>query len=268
MPRLLALTALISLLSLAATPAQGDKKKEKKEKASTVYTPVPDPCPQMRLDKPLKNSPIAHTTQRGPVNTVIQGIDVSHYQGTIDWAAVAASGQVGYAFIKASESVSFVDDYYKYNLAQARKHGINVGSYHFFRAHVDQEAQLKHMISVIDPAKQDIVPVIDIENSNGVSVEVLASRLRHFLARVEEYYGRPPIIYTYVNFYNKYLAHRGFEHYPLFIAFYQDHAPRLSDGREYIMWQYTSKGTISGIKGNVDRSMFVNNHDIFEILYP
>ena len=85
MPRLLALTALISLLSLAATPAQGDKKKEKKEKASTVYTPVPDPCPQMRLDKPLKNSPIAHTTQRGPVNTVIQGLDVSHYQGTIDW---------------------------------------------------------------------------------------------------------------------------------------------------------------------------------------
>ena len=143
-----------------------------------------------------------------------------------------------------------------------------MGSYHFYRAHVDQDAQFRHMISVIDASKQDIVPVIDVEAANGVSVETFASRLRRFMKRVEEHYGRPPILYTYVNFYNKYIVNRGFEHYPLFIAYYQDNAPHVSDGNKYIMWQYSSRGTINGIKGRVDLSRFMNGHTIYDILYP
>lgn len=261
----LALLLLLPAVSVLANNAAKDNKKHKVE----VKEPLtPDPYIEKRLDHPLKESPLNGSTMRGPVNTLPDGIDVSHYQGTINWAAVAASGKVGYAYIKASESVSFVDDYYQYNMAEARKHGINVGSYHFYRAHVDQDAQFRHMVSVIDPAKQDLVPVVDVESANGVSVETFASRLRRFLKRVEEYYGRPPILYTYVNFYNKYIAHRGFDHYPLFIAFYQDYKPSVSDGNKYIMWQYTSKGHVNGIHGNVDRSKFMNGHTIYDIIYP
>ena len=258
----------ISLLLPASFLQAGNTARKDKHKVVVKEPLSPDPYVEMRLDNPLNESPLSRGSSHTPVNTLSGGIDVSHYQGTINWAAVAASGKVGYAYIKASESVSFVDDYYKYNMAEARKYGINVGSYHFYRAHVDQDAQFRHMISVIDPANQDLVPVIDVESANGVAVETFASRLRRFLKRVEEYYGRPPILYTYVNFYNKYIAYRGFEHYPLFIAFYQDYAPRVSDGNKYIMWQYTSKGSISGIKGNVDRSKFTNGFNIYDIIYP
>ncbi|MCH5178178.1 MAG: glycosyl hydrolase family 25 [Prevotellaceae bacterium] len=242
----------------------------KKEKVKTISKPIltPDPYMEMRLDNALNNSPLPHSGTRTPVNTLLEGIDVSHYQGRIDWAAVAASGKVGYAYIKASESVSFIDENYQYNLAEARKNGINVGSYHFYRAHVDQEAQLRHMFSIINPDQQDLIPVVDVEHANGVSVETFANRLHRFLKAVEEHYGRPPILYTYVNFYNRYLAHRGFEHYPLFIAFYQDYKPTLSDGNKYILWQYTSKGRINGIKGDVDRSKFMHGHTVHHILYP
>ncbi|MBP5629899.1 MAG: glycoside hydrolase family 25 protein, partial [Bacteroidaceae bacterium] len=242
--------------------------KKNKDKVPLKEPLTPDPYPAMQLDQPLRESPLAPSSSRGPINNLPDGIDVSHYQGTINWAAVAASGKVGFAYVKASESVSFIDDYYQYNMAQGRKHGINMGSYHFYRAHVDQDAQFQHMISVIDPAKQDLVPVIDVESANGVTVETFASRLRRFLKRVEDYYGRPPILYTYVNFYNKYLAYRGFEHYPLFIAFYQDSTPRVADGNKYILWQYTSKGHVNGVNGNVDRSKFMNSHTIYDIVYP
>lgn len=259
-------TLLVMLMASSVCAIAGGKKDKVKPPSKEPLTP--DPYLEMRLDNPLNESPLSRSSSRGPVNTLPQGIDVSHYQGTINWAAVAASGKAGYAYVKASESVSFIDDYYQYNMAEGKKHGINMGSYHFYRAHVDQDAQFRHMVSVIDPAKQDLVPVIDVESANGVSVETFASRLRLFLKRVEEYYGRPPILYTYVNFYNKYLAYRGFEHYPLFIAFYQDSPPRVADGKRYIMWQYTSKGSVSGINGNVDRSKFVNGHTIYDIVYP
>ena len=264
---ILALTTILLQLPIASTQAATAARKDK-HKVVIKEPLTPDPYIEKRLDTPLKESPLVSSSMRGPVNTLPDGIDVSHYQGIINWAAVAATGKVGYAYIKASESVSFVDDYYQYNMAEARKHGINVGSYHFYRAHVDQDAQFRHMVSIIDPAKQDLVPVIDVESANGVSVETFASRLRRFLKRVEEYYGRPPILYTYVNFYNKYLAYRGFEHYPLFIAFYQDSKPSVSDGNRYIMWQYTSKGRINGVNGNVDRSKFMNGHTIYDIIYP
>ena len=264
--RIFALTALM-LLSAAAAVGSGAVKKNK-DKVPLKEPLTPDPYPAMQLDQPLRESPLAPSSSRGPINNLPDGIDVSHYQGTINWASVAASGKVGFAYVKASESVSFIDDYYQYNMAQGRKHGINMGSYHFYRAHVDQDAQFQHMISVIDPAKQDLVPVIDVESANGVTVEPFASRLRRFLKRVEDYYGRPPILYTYVNFYNKYLAYRGFEHYPLFIAFYQDSTPRVADGNKYILWQYTSKGHVNGVNGNVDRSKFMNGHTIYDIVYP
>lgn len=266
------LTYLIIFLLLlttggTASASQRNKKDKKKAAEIIIHVPEPDAYPQMRLDTPLNESPPARDASHRHINTLGEGIDVSHYQGTIDWEAVAATGKVGYAYVKASESVSFVDDYYYYNIDEGRKYGITMGSYHFYRAHVDQEAQFQHMISVIDPAKQDIVPLIDVEAANGVGVEAFATRLKAFLRRVEQYYGRPPVLYTYLNFYNKYLAYRGFDHYPVMIASYNDEIPVTNDGLKYVMWQYTSKGRINGVRGNVDRSRFMNGHNVYDIIY-
>lgn len=261
------LLILFLLPSLSIEAAQ-DKKKDKKKEIVLPHTPQPDPFIQIHTDTKLKESPVANSSGMSKnINTIIEGIDVSHYQGTIDWSAVAATKSIGYAFVKASESNYFVDDYYQYNMSQGRKNGITMGSYHFFRANVSMEEQFKHMISVIDPANQDIVPMIDVEAANGVSPETFARRLKDFMEMVEAYYGRPPILYTYVNFYNKYIAYRGFERYPLMIAFYNEATPYVTDGNKYVMWQYSSRGHVDGIKGNVDRSRFMNGFTIHDVLY-
>lgn len=264
------ISILTILLLLPTSVWAGDKiKKTKKTHDATIFTPEPDKCPAKVHDtKLLENHWTSNSfKQKTRTHGNGEGIDVSHYQGHIDWASLAATGQISYAFVKATESNYFIDNYYHYNISEGRKYGITMGCYHFFRANVSMEEQFKHMISVVKAEDLDVIPIIDVENANGVGVETFAARLRSFMAMVEEYYGKPPILYTYVNFYNKYIAYHGFDRYPLMIAFYQDHQPRVVDGNNYIMWQYTCHGQLEGIRGNVDRSRFTNGFTINDILY-
>ena len=85
-----------------------------------------------------------------------EGIDVSHYQGFIDWQRVAREGEVGYVYIKATEGNSLQDDTYTYNISEARKAGIKVGSYHFFRANVNVDEQLANLTSLVKKEQQDL----------------------------------------------------------------------------------------------------------------
>jgi len=261
------LISILLLLSIPAIIMAGDRDKKTKKVNVAVTTPEPDVCPAKPCDKKMREPIKTSNNFTRRVNLIEEGIDVSHYQGRIDWAAVAATGQIGYAFVKATESNYFVDDYYQYNITEGRKHGLTMGCYHFFRANVNMEEQFKHMIAYIKAQDIDVVPIIDVENANGVAVETFAARLKLFMGMVEEYYGRPPILYTYVNFYNKYIAYRGFDRYPLMIAFYDTYEPHVKDGNKYIMWQYTCKGSINGIRGNVDRSRFTNGYNVADFLY-
>lgn len=242
------------------------KDKKEKHKVELPRASEPDPYVEIKKDVLLSQAVVAHCGSRRLIENMTEGIDVSHYQGSIDWSSVAKGGKISYAFVKASESNYFIDDYYDYNISEGRKHGITMGSYHFFRANVNMTEQFHHMISVIDPKKQDIVPMIDVEAANGVSSDRFAKRLKEFLDMVENYYGRPPILYTYVNFYNKYMAYRGFDRYPLMIAFYNELVPSVDDGNQFIMWQYSCRGRIDGIRGDVDRSKIMSGFSIYDIL--
>lgn len=257
---------LMLLPQILATESYARNDKKGKRKIELPGTPEPDPYIEIHRDKKLAESPVARHGRR-IIHAHREGIDVSHYQQSINWANVAKTNTIGYAFVKATESNYYIDDYYEENMAEGKKNGIYMGSYHFFRANVNMKEQFEHMISVIDPKKQDLLPIIDVEAANGVPVSTFVQRLKEFLRMVEKHYGRPPILYTYVNFYEKYLVNRGFDHYPLMIAYYNEDTPYLSDGKEYIMWQYTCRGRISGIKGDVDRSRFVENFNINDILY-
>ncbi len=244
-----------------------DNKKKKKTPEPAIVAMEPDEYPMVYRDKKLYETPWTSNNFTRKILTGNEGIDVSHYQGLIDWATVAASNKISYAFVKATESNNFVDEYYRYNITEGRKYGLTMGCYHFFRSNVSMEQQFKHMISVVKATDIDIVPIIDVEAANGAGIETFVTKLKVFMKMVEEHYGRPPILYTYVNFYNKYLAYRGFDRYPLMIAFYNDYQPQVIDGNQYIMWQYTSHGRLEGIKGNVDRSRFTNGFTINDILY-
>ena len=256
---------MLTFLVFCVTPSAVAK--GRKDNKVVIRTPEPDPPVAIKKDTKLSASPAVRSQSKKFADSRKGGIDVSHYQGRIDWNEVAKHGDISYAFVKATESNYYVDDYYQDNMEQGRKHGIAMGSYHFFRANVSIQEQFEHMTSVVKPDMQDLVPLIDVEAANGVPSSIFAGRLKEFLEMVEEYYGTPPLLYTYVNFYNRYLADRGFSHYPLMIAFYQDSTPYVSDGNKYIMWQYTCRGRINGIRGDVDRSKFMNGASLHDILY-
>lgn len=195
-----------------------------------------------------------------------EGIDVSHYQHTIEWDAVAKTGEVGYVYVKATEGATIQDDTYEYNIKEARRNGIKVGSYHFFRANTNLDDQMQNFTSVAKREWQDLVPIVDVEHTGGLSGDELVSRLKDFMERVTKFYGKRPMLYTFVNFYNRYLSGEGFEKYPLMIAFYRDAQPELYDGRRYIIWQYSSRGRLDGIDGRVDRSCIMEGFSLSDLL--
>lgn len=202
----------------------------------------------------------------GKVNTKYrEGIDVSRYQGMINWEMVATE-EISYAYMKATEGATLVDVTYHRNIKEARKHGISVGSYHFYRPNISIDAQFDNLTSTVLKEDQDLVPIIDIEHRGSVSEDQFISDLRIFIERVAAHYGKKPLLYTFHNFYNKHLVGQ-FPDYHFMIARYRSDAPTLNDYKEYIMWQYTSSGSISGIRGNVDRSRIMDGFHLHQVAF-
>lgn len=248
--------------------------REKKTRHSTGYTPTemlePDATPvKARHERLIAKAEEIHIAplHHGHVNTkVLEGIDVSHYQGKIDWNTIGRNGKVAYAYIKATEGASLVDDCYERNLHGARRAGISVGAYHFYRPNIDWQTQFENMISTVRLEEQDLIPLVDIETTGGVSNEKLIRDLQHFVNAVTRHYGKRPLLYTYQNFYNKHLIGH-FKEYHWMIACYRDTPPQLDDNRDHTLWQYTQTGSIEGIQGNVDRSCLIAPHTLSEIAF-
>ena len=196
----------------------------------------------------------------------IHGIDISHYQGNIFWETVANNTSMAYVYIKATEGGTRIDEKYENNILTAHQYGLKVGSYHFYRAQIDQETQLANFVLQCRPSEQDLIPLIDVEVASGMGVEEFCDSLFKFLDLVEHYYRQKPLIYSGTNFYNKYLAGK-MDRYPLMIAQYRPPQPILKDGKDYLIWQYTGKGRLHGINGYVDKSRFMGDHTLKEIRF-
>ena len=200
--------------------------------------------------------------------SMLHGIDVSHHNGLIDWSTVSKQNDAAFVYIKATEGHDFIDSQYTTNIRQARKNNIKVGSYHFFRANIPADQQFKLFKRTISLKEQDLLPMIDVEVTNGVGVFALQARLIEFARLVENYIGCPPLIYTGRNFYNQHFAgYTQFRKFPFWIAQYSEDEPALDYGDDYLIWQYTSKARVSGIHGNVDKNCFMNGHSLREIIY-
>ena len=196
----------------------------------------------------------------------IHGIDMSHYQGDVFWEAIGENAKMAYVYLKATEGGDRIDERYENNIILAHKHGLKVGSYHFYRPKTEQVKQLENFMTQCRPGEQDLIPMIDIETKGGLSTEAFCDSLMKFLDLVEKAYKQKPLLYTYTNFYNKWLVGK-IPQYPLMIAQYKDEEPVLADDKEYIIWQYTCKGRIVGVKGYVDKSRFMGKHGLKEIRY-
>ena len=193
-----------------------------------------------------------------PENYLIHGIDVSRYQRIISWDAVkemkVKNVQLGFVFIKATEGIVNTDPQFRRNWKKSKQAGMVRGAYHFFLATKDGREQAENFISAVDLEEGDLPPVVDIEQTYGVSLPVLKKELKEWLDVIENYYGVKPIIYTNVDFYSRCLG-KGFNSYPLWAAHYfQYDTPRIN--RQWDFWQHSEEGRVNGILSKVDFNVF------------
>ena len=187
-------------------------------------------------------------------NFEVHGIDVSHYQGRIDWGEVVEQ-DIDFVFVKATEGGDYQDSIFCDNWDLMQIHGIKRGAYHFFRPQSPVELQIANFVDNVQLAPGDLPPVLDVETYDGASKVQIITAMRQWLYAVEIHYNVKPIIYTNLKFFNKNLAGQ-FKEYPLWIARYNNREPRLADNREWDFWQYGNKGTIEGIDGFVDFNVY------------
>ena len=196
----------------------------------------------------------------------VHGIDLSHYQGEVFWETVGENTKMAYVYLKATEGGDRIDAQYERNIELAHRHGLKVGSYHFFRPKTPLITQLENFMTQCRPGEQDLIPMIDVETTGGLPTEEFCDSLLTFLSLIEQAYHQQPLIYTFRNFYNRHLVGK-INDYKLMIAMYTDEEPVLADERDITMWQYTSHGRIVGIRGSVDKSRFMGNHGLREIRF-
>lgn len=197
---------------------------------------------------------------------VYDGIDVSSYQADIDWRATAEDPNIKFVYVKATEGATYRSHHYAYNIENARKHGIKVGSYHFFRPTTPVQKQFENFTSVVKKDDQDLIPLIDVETRRGVTPAQLVDSVLAFAHLLQGHYGCRPMIYTGVSFYNSYLRNH-FAGYKLFIARYSRFQPQLV-GAQWTLWQFSETGRIAGIDHNVDLCRFNVGCSLRDILMP
>lgn len=191
----------------------------------------------------------------------IRGVDVSYYQGEIDWDILAKEG-IDFAFIKATEGSSHIDTRFRENWERAGKTGLKRGAYHFFSFESEGAAQAEHFISVVPKENGMLSPVVDIEFygnrfHNKPDVEETRKQLQVFLDVLEAYYGVKPLIYATESSYSTYI--RGaFDGYPLWIR-NMYFSPNIGMPGKWTFWQYDSEAKLQGYSGedeHIDLNVF------------
>ncbi|MBI3658785.1 MAG: hypothetical protein HY232_20520 [Acidobacteria bacterium] len=197
-----------------------------------------------------------------PDGPTVEGIDVSRYQGMVDWAAVRQSGR-DMAIARVSDGTRFPDAYFARNWEVMSTRGFVRGAYQFFRAGQDPIAQADLFLSNIDSdpiVSGDLPPIMDIETADGQSTAVVRAKMQTWLDYMEEATGKTPIIYT-AAFMSSVIG-TGFSQYPLWVANWRVTCPLMPSGWSgWVMWQYSSTGRVPGVTGNVDMDKFNGSLD-------
>jgi len=183
----------------------------------------------------------------------VHGIDVSAYQGKINWQLVAGH-RVQFAFIKATEGITLRDSRFRANWRGAGRAGVYRGAYHFFQPNYDGAAQANLFTRTVPLQAGDLPPVLDVEAPDFHDVATMRRNLATWLRLVERHYGVRPILYSNYGFYRRYLAGH-FDEYPLWLAHYEVDSPRLP-AEKWIIWQHSDESYVPGIRGTVDFNVF------------
>lgn len=181
----------------------------------------------------------------------LRGVDVSHHQGEVDWKKLEGQG-IDFAFVKATEGSSHIDEAFAVNWQAAGETKLYVGAYHFFSFDSAGKTQAEWYIQNVGDLEGKLAPVADVEyyadkSANPPEKAQVVSELRQFLQVLEEQYQIKPIIYTTYKVYKRYIEGE-FEEYPLWIrnVYYP---PDLDMRGKWQFWQYMDRAVLEGYTG-------------------
>lgn len=193
-------------------------------------------------------------------STIYQGIDVSGYQGDIDFNKVKSDG-IEIVYIKSSEGFNYIDSHFERNYEKAKQSGLKIGFYHFVTARTEEEAkrQAQFFVSIISKKEVDCKLAMDFENFGNLSKEEINKIGVAFIKEVEELSKKEAVVYS-----NAYGANNTWSgeitNYPLWIAQYEVNEPQNNGNWEsWAGWQFTDVGKVSGISNYVDRNRFTKD---------
>lgn len=185
------------------------------------------------------------------------GIDVSHYQGKINWndvQKVQDTFPISFVFVRATAGSVKADRRFESNWLNSKDKGFIRGAYHYYRPNENSILQANNFIKTVSLQKGDLPPVLDIEDVPRIqSIENLKIGLRKWLNKIENHYGMKPIIYSGESFYNTHL-YEDFAEYTFWVANYNFYVENID--KDWGFWQFTDKGSVKGIKEFVDINIY------------
>lgn len=200
----------------------------------------------------------------------VRGVDVSSYQVDVDMKKLAEQN-IQFMYIKATEGISFVDNYFEANWQNAAEAGIPAGAYHYFSFMVDGESQAENYItSVGESLEGRLIPAVDLELSENTArpdKTELVTELKAFNKVIEEQYGVKPLIYAQKDFYDAYLRD-DFADYPRWVrSVYYPAA--WENGDDWLVWQYKDRGELQGYSGGekyIDLNVLNRKYNLDELI--
>jgi len=200
----------------------------------------------------------------GPQDFPVHGIDVSKYQGDIDWPKVAKGG-VRFVYLKATEGGDQNDEKFQTNWDGARAAGLPTGAYHFYYFCRPVEDQIAWFKTHVPPAADALPPVLDMEwNPTSPTchtrppADQIRADMRRFLQEMQAFYGKRPIVYTTVDFHRDVLPD-DLNEYGFWLRSVKGLPATKYGGRRWTFWQYTATGSVPGVAGKVDRNAFAGS---------
>ena len=201
-----------------------------------------------------------------PMDYAIQGIDVSKYQGDVDWNAVAGSG-VRFAYIKATEGGDYLDEKFRQNWELSRASGIARGAYHFAYWCRPAQEQAAWFLANVPNDPSALPPVLDVEWNpqsrtcpRKLPREQALAMMKTILSAMEQAYGKRPVIYTSVDFHRDVLQGE-FQDYPMWVRSVRAYPSVRYGDRSWKFWQHTATGSVPGVRGYVDRNCYYGSLD-------
>lgn len=197
-----------------------------------------------------------------PGPETVPGVDVSYYQGAVDWPVVAASG-IRFAIARISDGTDHPDGRFAANWVAMQGAGLVRGAYQYFEPSEDPLLQAELVVEQVGRLGLGDLPVaLDVEVSGGAPHAVIVSRIASWMDRVAEGTGKAPLVYTAKYFWDGQIGSIAFADRPLWVAQYGTECPDLAaPWNEWVFWQYSGQGSVAGIRTPVDLDRFNGSVD-------